>query len=132
MTSILLIDDDAAGREVTAEVLRQAGHTVTTAPDGKAGLALYQANPHDLIITDINMPEMDGLELLMFLRRTEPRPRVIAISGGYQFSETLYLPVAQRLGVQRTLAKPIRAEVLLRNVIEVLAEPAPPAVLAMA
>jgi len=132
MPSILLIDDDAAGREVTAEVLRQAGHTVTTAPDGKAGLALYHAEPHDLIITDINMPEMDGLELVMALRHIEPRPRVIAISGGYQFSESLYLPVAQRLGVQRTLTKPIRAEALLRNVAEVLAEPAPPTVVATA
>lgn len=132
MPSILLIDDDAPGREVTAEVLRQAGHTVTTAPDGKAGLALYHAAPHDLIITDINMPEMDGLELVMSLRHIEPRPRVIAISGGYQFSETLYLPVAHRLGVQRTLAKPIRAEALLRTVAEVLAEPAPPTVVAAA
>lgn len=132
MASILLIDDDAPSCEVTAEVLRLAGYTVNTAPDGKAGLALYQTKPHDLIITDINMPEMDGLELLMILRRTEPRPRVIAISGGYQFSETLYLPVAQRLGVQRTMAKPVRAGALLRTVAEVLAEPAPARVVAAA
>ena len=82
MARILLIDDDDAVLTVTAEVLRQGGHTVATAPDAKTGLALHHAEQHDLIITDINMPEMDGIELIMALRHTEPRPRIIAISGG--------------------------------------------------
>jgi CheY-like chemotaxis protein len=125
MTRILLIDDDDAVREVTAEVLRQAGHTVTPAPNAKTGLALHHADPHDLIITDINMPDMDGLELIMALRHAAPRPRVIAISGGYLLSESLFLPLAQRLGVQRALAKPFRAEALLQAVDAVLAEPSP-------
>lgn len=132
MARILLIDDDDAIRDVTAEVISQGGHTVDTAPDAKTGLALHRAEQHDLIITDINMPDMDGLELIMALRHTEPRPRVIAISGGYQFSESLYLPVAQRLGVQRAITKPIRADVLLQAVAEVLAEPAPPTVVLVA
>lgn len=128
MACILLIDDDEAVRDVTAEILRQAGHTVDTAPDGNAGLTLHRAEQHDLIITDMMMPDMDGLELIMALRHTEPRPRIIAISGGYQFSESLFLPVAQRLGVQRAMAKPIRADELLQAVVEVLAKPAPPTV----
>ena len=125
MARILLIDDDDAVLTVTADVLRQGGHTVATAPDAKTGLALHRAGQPDLIITDINMPEMDGIELIMTLRHTAPRPRVIAISGGYRFSESLFLPVAQRLGVQRTLAKPIRADELLQAVVEVTAQPAP-------
>ena len=125
MAHLLLIDDDDAIRDVTAEILLQAGHSVNTAPDAKTGLALHHAEPHDLIITDINMPGMDGIELIMALRHTAPRPRVIAISGGYRFSESLFLPVAQRLGVQRTLAKPIRADELLQAVVEVTAQPAP-------
>ncbi len=128
MASILLIDDDHSALEVTAEVLRLAGHTVSTAADGKTGLALHDAGQPDLIITDINMPEMDGIELIMALRHTAPRPRVIAISGGYRFSESLFLPVAQRLGVQRALTKPFRADTLLQAVAEVLATPAPPTV----
>lgn len=132
MARILLIDDDDAIRDVTAEVISQSGHTVDTAPDAKTGLALHRAEQHDLVITDINMPDMDGLELIMALRHAEPRPRVIAISGGYQFSESLYLPVAQRLGVQRAIIKPIRADVLLQAVAEVLAEPAPPTVVLVA
>ena len=128
MARILLIDDDHALREVTAEVLRQAGHIVETAPDGNVGLAKHRAERQDLIITDINMPDMDGVELIMALRYTEPRPRIIAISGGGRFSQPIYLPLAERLGVQRALAKPIRADTLLRAVTEVLAEPAPPTV----
>ena len=128
MAHLLLIDDDDAIRDVTAEILLQAGHSVNTAPDAKTGLALHHAEQHDLIITDINMPEMDGIELIMALRHTEPRPRIIAISGGYRFSESLFLPVAQRLGVQRAMAKPIRADELLQAVVEVLAKPAPPTV----
>ena len=129
MAHILLIDDDDAVLTVTAEVLRQGGHTVATAPDAKTGLALHHAGQSDLIITDINMPEMDGIELIMTLRHTAPRPRVIAISGGYRFSESLLLPVAQRLGVQRAMTKPFQADVLLQAVAEVLAEPAPSTVL---
>ena len=128
MACILLIDDDEAVRDVTAEILRQAGHTVDTAPDGNAGLTLHRAEQHDLIITDMMMPDMDGLELIMALRHTEPRPRIIAISGGSQFSEALLLPMAQRLGVQRTLTKPIQADALLQAVAEVLAGPAAPTV----
>lgn len=128
MARILLIDDDDAVSDITAQVLRQAGHTVNTAPDGKAGLTLHHAEQHDLIITDMVMPDMDGVELIMALRHTEPRPRIIAISGGSQFSETLLLPMAQRLGVQRTLNKPIQVDALLQAVAEVLAGPAAPTV----
>ena len=66
----------------------------------------------------------------MALRHATPRPRIIAISGGYLLSESLFLPLAQRLGVQRALAKPFRAEALLQAVDAVLAAPAPPTVVA--
>lgn len=125
MASILLIDDNDALRNMTAEVLRQAGHTVNDAPDGKTGLTLYYAGLHDLIITDIVMPDMEGIELITGLRHAAPRPRIIAISGDSEFSESLYLPAARQLGVQRAFAKPIRPDVLLQAVTEVLAEPAP-------
>jgi CheY-like chemotaxis protein len=128
MASILLIDNDEAFLAVTAEILRQAGHTVSAAPDGKRALALYRAGLHDLIITDIVMPDMEGLELIAGLRHAAPRPRIIAISGGSKFSGSVYLPTARKLGAQRVLAKPIRPEVLLETVAAVLAEPAPPTV----
>jgi CheY-like chemotaxis protein len=126
MASILIIDDHEPVRLMISEALRRAGHTVSEASNGRAGLALYHARRHDLIITDIVMPGMDGLELIARLRRSAPRPRIIAISGGSSFSDPLYLPTAQKLGVQRTLAKPLTADELLRAVSAVLAESAPP------
>lgn len=124
MASILLIDDDPALRAVTAEILSGAGYTVDEAPDGKSALKLYEAGRHDLVITDIAMPDMDGLELIMSLSHSVPQPRLIAISGDSQLSESLYLPTARQLGVQAALGKPIRPEVLLQTVAKVLSAPA--------
>jgi CheY-like chemotaxis protein len=123
MAAILLIDDDEALRNVTAEILIEAGYTVDDAPDGRSGLALYRPGYHEVIITDIAMPDMDGLELITDLSRTSPKPRIIAISGDSQFSESVYLPTARQLGVQCTIGKPIRAEVLLQAIAKVLADP---------
>ncbi len=128
MASILLIDDDENLRIMTAALLLSAGHTVDTADDGKTGLTLYKTKLHDLVITDIVMDEMDGLKLIDELRQTEPRPRVIAMSGGHKFSQPVYLPTAKWLGADRILAKPIMPDVLLKTVADVLAEPAPAAV----
>ena len=100
MASILLIEDDEPLRLVTAEVLRLSGHTVSEAVNGKFGLNLYLAHKHDLVITDIVMPDMDGLELIKALQHAAPRQRIIAISGNTELSESLYLPLSQRMGVQ--------------------------------
>ena len=120
MAKILLIDDDEALRNVLVEILVQAEHIVDDAPDGKSGLALYQAGRYDLIITDIAMPDMDGLELITDLMNLTPKPRIIAMSGDSQFSESIYLPTARHLGVQCTLSKPVRAEKLLQAVAKAL------------
>lgn len=125
MASILLIDDDENVRIMTAELLRSAGHMVDTADDGKPGIALYKTKLHDLVITDIVMPNMNGLKLIEELRQTAPSPRVIAMSGGSKLSVPLYLPIAKQLGVQRILAKPVMPDVFLQTVADVLANPAP-------
>ena len=125
MASILVIDDDDDLRMIMAEALRSAGYKVDTAGDGKAGLALYAVGLHDLVITDIVMPDLDGLELIDGLRQAHIRPRVIAMSGGAKLSVPLYLSTARQLGAQRVLAKPIESQVLLKTVKEVLAEAAP-------
>ena len=123
MPSILLIDDDEALRNVTAEILIEAGYTVDDAPDGRSGLALFQPGVHDVVITDIAMPDMDGIELIMELSRATPKPRIIAISGDSQFSESVYLPTARQMGVHCTISKPIRAEVLLKAIASLLESP---------
>ena len=124
--SILLIDDDAAVLPVYAEFLRQAGYAVATALDGTSGLALYRAGRHDLVVTDIVMPHVEGLALIQSLQRMVPRPRIIAISGSSAFSRQCYLPTAKFFGAQRTLEKPISRAGLLQAVAEVLAAPLPP------
>ena len=113
MASVLLIDDDEALRNVTAEILMEAGFVVDDAPDGRSGLELYRTGKHDVVITDIAMPDMDGIELIIDLTRSVPRPQIIAISGDSQFSTSVYLPTAKQLGVHTTLTKPIRAAELL-------------------
>jgi CheY-like chemotaxis protein len=120
MASILVIDDIEEFRQLMAGALRMAGHAVDTAADGSAGLALYNKKPYDLVITDIVMPAMNGLELVEALRLTTPRPLVIAMSGDSKYSTSIYLPTAKVLGVERILAKPIQPDVLLSTVADVL------------
>jgi CheY-like chemotaxis protein len=124
MASILLIDDDKNLRVLTSDLLRRGGHAVDTASDGKEGLELYKSGQYDLVITDIVMPDMNGLQLIEQLTKTNPRPRVIAMSGGSQFSQSSFLPMAKGLGVERILAKPVLPGVLLRTVADVLTKPA--------
>jgi CheY-like chemotaxis protein len=78
---ILVVDDDAAIRELLRFVLEEEGYEVIEAADGAEGLQRYQAAPTDLVITDLQMPGMDGLELMMALRRMVPTPVLMAISG---------------------------------------------------
>jgi len=125
MASILLVDDDDGLRTLFADALRSAGHTVDAAGDGKTGLALYTTGQHDLVITDIVMPDMDGLRFLECLRDFDRQPRVIAMSGASKLSVPLYLSTARQLGAVRVLAKPIEYRVLLQTVTEVLVRAAP-------
>jgi CheY-like chemotaxis protein len=128
MGHLLIIDDNKDVRDLTALLLRSVGHTVDTVEGAREGLAAYAAGAHDLVITDIMMPDMDGLELIAHLRHAAPRPRVIAISGGTMGSMPVHLPAAKNLGVERILAKPIEARVLFDTVADVLARPGPPTI----
>jgi two-component system chemotaxis response regulator CheY len=123
MASILLIDDDENLLIMTSMLLQAEGHMVTSAMNGEAGLATYNSGQFDLVITDIVMPELNGLQLIEELRYASPRPRVIAMSGGSEFSKGVYLPFAKDLGVDRILAKPLLHDTFLRTVIDVLGQP---------
>jgi len=118
MRSILVIEDDENLRELLEQLLTAAGYNVRTAADGKQGASLCQATPPDLVITDIYMPNRDGLEVIMDLRQHCPQTRIIAISG--QITTKNMLPAASTLGAVRTLAKPFQPQELLAAVEEVL------------
>lgn len=105
MARILVVDDDEPLLDLLEKLLTASGHAVVTARDGLAGAALFRAEPFDLILTDVVMPNREGLETVMELRREYPGVAVIAMSGGLTHSRT-YLQMATRLGAHETLAKP--------------------------
>ena len=123
MATILLVEDDDAVRDVLRKTLEAAGHEVEGAANGDLGLAAYRRQARDLVITDLVMPEKNGLETIMELRRLNPAVKIIAISGGGRTLGLgqLYLESAQALGAGQILAKPFSAAALLSAVTEVLA-----------
>lgn len=116
MARILLIDDDALTRNVLRQMLERAGHEVVETCHGREGLRRYRDMPADLVITDILMPEQEGLETIRELRRLAPAVKIIAISGGSPRVMQDFLPLAEKLGAQRVLRKPIRRQELLATV----------------
>jgi CheY-like chemotaxis protein len=121
MARILIIDDEADIRGLYRRLLEAAGHEVIEAPDGDVGVKLYRKGRTDLIITDIIMPEKEGIQTIMELRRDFPQVKIIAISGGgTAMASATCLHLAKGLGAARTLAKPFSKQELLDSVEEVL------------
>jgi len=117
MPSVLVVDDEDQVRQLIRETLEQAGYDVQDARDGKEGLEQYRTKPTDLVIMDILMPDQDGLESIMRLRREFPASRVIAMTGGSDMIGILnFLDVAKMLGARRTLQKPFEMKTLLDTV----------------
>jgi CheY-like chemotaxis protein len=119
---ILIIDDEDLIREVVKEMLEAEGYIVSMAANGKEGLRVYQKELPDLIITDIFMPEMEGLETIRELQRGSPKVKIIAISGGGEKGMLSFLSYAKRFGALRALEKPFSREELLTAVRELLTE----------
>ncbi len=116
MASILIIDDEDPIREILRRLLKRAGHTVYEAADGKTALRMFAGNPTDLVIADIFMPEMDGIEFLIRLREAFPEARVIAVSGGGFIGKEEVLRDAAQLGAVGMLKKPFSVEECLEVV----------------
>ena len=114
MAVILVIDDEEIIRVLLRSALEAAGHEVTEATNGRQGLDLYRKKPTDLVITDILMPELNGLDMLMELTREFLDARVIAISG--VGGERNVLDVAKLLGARQTFRKPFSIPDLLSAV----------------
>jgi YesN/AraC family two-component response regulator len=123
MARILIIDDNDQFREVLSTMLKMAGYNeIEEAADGNIGMKLFRQNPFDLIITDIIMPEKEGLEMITELTRDYPGMKIIAMSGGGSTGPQDYLTMAKYLGASRTLVKPFKHEELIAVVQEVLNE----------
>lgn len=124
MARILVIDDDRMVRETLTTILAAAGHQVAVANEGQKGLKLFaEFQPH-LVITDILMPEKEGVETIQDLRRLAPDLPIIAISGGGRIGNSSFLRVAQRFGANRTFAKPFEPGEIVSAVNELVAKAA--------
>ena len=123
MPRILVIDDDPAVRENVATYLRRLGHEVFEAPDGLRGFEILGSRSVELVVTDINMPDMDGIEVIDRLREATDGCPVIAMSGGGLFAKDLLLDNAEMLGAVSTLAKPFDLDDLRVAVEAALARP---------
>jgi len=120
MSRILLIEDNPLVRSVLSELLADFGHTVTEAGDGKEGLRLFQLVDPELVITDLVMPEVEGIEVLMKLRMYRSKAKIIVISGGVRGYGADFLEISKSLGASKVLAKPFTNEALLTAVNELL------------
>lgn len=125
MQSILVIDDDPSLRELTRLILHRAGYEVETAIHGLDGLKQLNLRSFDLVVTDMMMPEMEGLGLLLECRRLHPGQRFLAVSGGMGRGVFDALPAAEALGAIESLQKPYKADELLAAVQRCLEAPVP-------
>jgi CheY-like chemotaxis protein len=123
MPTILVIDDNRDDREFLKIVLEDAGYDVLEASEGRSGVQLYRQQPCDLVITDIFMPEQDGLETILELKQQFPDVRIIAVSGGGMYTPRsgdagtdMALTSAKAFGAERVIQKPIRTHDLLATV----------------
>jgi CheY-like chemotaxis protein len=120
MASILLVDDDEPFRAMLSEVLTRAGYQVQEAANGQQALNLYKSQPSDLVITDLVMPDKEGLELIMEFKRLHSEAKIIAISGGGRRGSQGVLKMAAAFGAQQVLAKPFSHKEILEAVSQVL------------
>ena len=120
MSTILIIDDDSQFNLMLKSALEIKGYEVVTAANGKEGKTLYQNKKFDVIITDIIMPDVDGYEVILDLRRMGMSDRTIAVSGGGRTAADDYLVTAQHFDVAATFNKPIDLQALRDKVDEIV------------
>jgi len=116
MGNILVVDDDEQVLDVVSEMLRMDGHEVVTAGNGGEALNKFRCADYDLVITDLIMPDMEGLETITELRAQKEAIPIIAMSGGGRVGPMDYLETARFIGAAETLAKPFTRNELVQAV----------------
>ena len=116
MAKILVIDDDIIVRKTLIQILEDRGYQVVSAEDGKRGVAAFRSERPDLVITDIIMPEQEGIQTITEIRGMTPEAKIIAISGGGRIGNTDFLKIARHLGAADIISKPFDPDDLLSRV----------------
>jgi DNA-binding response OmpR family regulator len=122
MAKILVFDDEPSILLMIKKMLEKEGHEVDMALNGKDGMELFEKNRPDLVITDIIMPQKEGLETIMELRKKYPDLKIIAISGGGRIGPEGYLPSAMLFGADKIFQKPLEQKEFLEAVALLLKE----------
>ncbi len=120
MAQVLIIDDDRGIRQLLRRIIESRGHVAVEADTGRTGVDAFQQQSFDLVLTDIVMPDMDGNQTIVHLRKLNPSIKIIAVSGGGRARNLTPLQLAKQFGADRILEKPFRRDDVLRTLDEML------------
>jgi DNA-binding response OmpR family regulator len=120
MARILLADDDDSFRKMLGLSLTKLGHDVAEVRNGKEAISVINKEPPDLLITDLVMPEKEGLETIDEVKRKHPSLKIIAMSGGGRVNATDYLNIARAMGADLVLAKPFSIDEMVASLSSLL------------
>jgi YesN/AraC family two-component response regulator len=122
MRKVLIIDDEPYILLMLKKMLEKAGYEVDLASSGIQGMKLFEKESADLVITDIIMPDKEGLEIILEMKKQRPDLKIIAISGGGRISPESYLECAVYFGASRVFQKPFKQKELISAVNELIAQ----------
>ena len=120
MATVLVVEDDLQVGKLFRDTLSRIGHHSVVVSNGYVATRIFSQQSFDLVITDIFMPEKDGLEVIREIKAANPAIKVIAISGGGKARAPIYLEMAKKLGADQTLNKPFDLKQLIRTVEDLL------------
>jgi CheY-like chemotaxis protein len=120
MAKVMVVDDDVAIRHALNRVLAAEGHEVLEESDGKSALRHFTGDPVDLVVSDVYMPDMDGIQFLMRVREAFPEAKIIMMSGGGNLPATSVLEAAKALGADRVVPKPFSSSEIREAIRDVL------------
>jgi len=113
---ILVIDDDDLVRLTLAKLLQKQGGSVLEAKNGAVGIEIFKKNTPHIVLTDMLMPEKEGLETISELKSIQPSIKIIAMSSGGASHNMSFLQLAQRIGADKTISKPIKPDELIKTI----------------
>lgn len=120
MEKILVIDDDKVIRVILRQLFEHAGYEVCVASDGQEGIEMYTSESPDLVVTDLIMPEKEGIEVIKEMIKSDPAVKIIAISGGGVGKAQVYLGLARSFGAAHVFEKPLNVQQMLETVDQML------------